>query len=392
MQISGTLLTLTLMYSFLFKVCLVQLGRVVYYKHRFFSAQVGFLVLCLLWMAVRVVFFVSVQLSYSPSFLLIAVYELPVNIEFGVFSLLVLFTSSMVLRHTRRADWDAYLGRWANGAFLGVNGVLFCLYCLYVYWVLVQDAKEASSSASQLRSIFTASVFCLLEILLAVAYFHLYTLVTANPGIRLPFSTFGDSQQSVLALLAALLVLFLSRCAYDIAAACDAVTISIAIDSPTSKSLIVFFSFFSWEIVPPSLVIALVGHVPSSSHSSASATAVLKGRGGGFASTHSGPLYGSMASLNRTGEPATTYWAPPHMYGSDDDEHDSRAHPASPVPAAALGMPRPIGPTGSASESLVAYPDARNASASSGTLFTRGSAGVFSMPSYQNRSGGALYQ
>ena len=405
------------------------------------SAQVAFLALCSVWMALRVVFFVSVQLSYTPPWIIVGVYQAAVNVEFGVFSLLAAYMGSLILKTTRMVDWKAYLATRVQATYIGLNSLLAVLYVLFVYWVSVQDGDTASDRVNHVRSIFTAVVFSVLEVLLAIAYFRLARLLSNHPSLRIPFQTFGSSQRSVLALLAALLVLFLSRCAYDIAAASNAINITIQIDDSLENSLIVFFSFFSWEILPPSLVIALVGYVPSSSgvgsgvqkgllsnngrRSNRGNTGgalgaggneygrrqnIQTGRGGDsspagsphkqrghtpgspFASRYgnSSPskVYGSI-SINPS-QDSSAYWAPPSSYCSDGDEDapaivSSSTHgtphdaslPLSPHPA--LVLPRPIGVQ---AESMVAYPTDPHFSQTS----------VFSTPSYQARSSSALFQ
>ncbi len=73
--------------SLLLLFVLFQIIRTIYYKHKKLSFHFGFLILCFLWMTLRVIYWFMPETSCFILFL----YWLPICIEFATFSLLLVF-------------------------------------------------------------------------------------------------------------------------------------------------------------------------------------------------------------------------------------------------------------------------------------------------------------
>jgi hypothetical protein len=106
----GLTISFTILYSLVFLGVYVQLMLILYYRHKRFSYQTGFLFACLLWSCLRIVLFSfyfqnaddANRLEFVLFFLL---YCFPVVVQFCMLCLLVLFFGSVYFRAATRHNF-----------------------------------------------------------------------------------------------------------------------------------------------------------------------------------------------------------------------------------------------------------------------------------------------
>eukprot|EP00455_Lapot_gusevi_P014986 TRINITY_DN17551_c0_g1_i1.p2 TRINITY_DN17551_c0_g1~~TRINITY_DN17551_c0_g1_i1.p2 ORF type:complete len:113 (-),score=12.86 TRINITY_DN17551_c0_g1_i1:69-407(-) len=97
---------ISIMYVLMFVLVSFQLVRIVVFRHKLYSFQVGFLVLCFIWLACRVVFWFFLDIDGNAAWLVTLVYLFPSVCQIATFSLLILFYAKLVHRH-RWAQYKA---------------------------------------------------------------------------------------------------------------------------------------------------------------------------------------------------------------------------------------------------------------------------------------------
>src|SRR5437868_1997516 len=90
-------LLITLFYTILCIASLVQLSRILYYKHNIRSFHFAFLLLTFTWSLFRILFFGTT--SSIPSLFSLILFWFPVDIQFATFSLIVVFYSYLLHKH-----------------------------------------------------------------------------------------------------------------------------------------------------------------------------------------------------------------------------------------------------------------------------------------------------
>jgi len=136
-------LLLALMYSLLYLVMVYQAMLIFTYRHKLVSVQNGIVLLCLLWIPLRIIFWVKTTIPSSwPTTVVIFLYDLPAALWFNTFSLLTVFTAQVI--HWRR--W-----RDVRGAYM--FGLGFLNAATWAATVVVSSLSQAHLSIKTFQTI-----------------------------------------------------------------------------------------------------------------------------------------------------------------------------------------------------------------------------------------------
>lgn len=244
-------------------LCAAQLARIAAFGHRKASYISAFLLLCLLWTGLRTFTFglVTEDVVDVPFWLLLLLQVLPINIQFATFSLLVLFFGRVVHSQT----WELRQRVWFFAVWSATNIVLLMLAAI---WIALTSGRETEDAFHYgVRQMFTAVVFLLLVAVLThygVLLAHFIAQHEAHGAQSVAaLAVRGRSRRSILLLTAAILVIFVSRCSFDIVAAFTGYRIN-ADQTDAGQATAAFVVFIVWEIVPALSVIVFFWHIPRS--------------------------------------------------------------------------------------------------------------------------------
>jgi len=228
----------------------VQLLRTVVHRHKKRSFRFGFLMLCWIWTALRVVFWFALRMT-RPSWPWRLIYSLPsqcaawttwrnvhclwlarvethVHIvcgmtccldacQVGTFSLLILFYAKLVHRHR----WRALRVRFLSFCILSNTAMVFLTVAYSVIMERVERAQHADPSnedaaivSDNVYKMYYLACALFFGVLVILAAFYIHKLRTARR------STAGTSRQEV-AVTIVVFTIFLSRCIWDALAGFD---------------------------------------------------------------------------------------------------------------------------------------------------------------------------
>eukprot|EP01137_Pigoraptor_chileana_P029035 Opistho-2@13707 len=114
------------LYALPFCYCGFQLGLILYHRHKKASYHTYFLLLCLSWITLRIIFFGiwSHDLGLPDSWAIRLIYWLPLHIQFATFSLLVLFYAQVI----HRENWVQKFRVIFVASWVAVNVTLLALF------------------------------------------------------------------------------------------------------------------------------------------------------------------------------------------------------------------------------------------------------------------------
>jgi len=238
----------------------LQLGRIVYYRHKLRSFQVGFLVQCFFWGLLRCIFFLLLDFISDTNWLLLLIYWLPINIQYSTFSLLVVYYAYLNPIHEVKAEMRkfkrVYISVWLATNILFLIGSLVTIVLGIKYDDPYEDEPDWLTAV---HGYFTGGVFLILVLVLAYHGFKIYHLMRHGPRSKLLAKI---SLPKIFFVTLVLFLLFTSRCAYDFIMAAGVTSIDIS-SGTDSNALFSFVAFCAWEIIPIILVFILFGNVTS---------------------------------------------------------------------------------------------------------------------------------
>jgi len=259
--VSSYSFVLFLLYLLLVLFIALQLGRIVYYKHKLRSFQVGFLVQCFFWGLLRALFFLLMDFISTTHLLLLIIYWIPINIQYSTFSLLVAYYAYLNPIHGAKAEMRTFK-RFYITVWLTTNIVLLVGTAVsIILGIRFDDPYDQEPDwLTAAHGYFTGSIFLVLVVVMAYHAMKVFHLIRHGPrGKVLAKVSLGKIAFVTLVLL----LLFMSRCAYDFIMAAG-ITASFRITSGTSnEAIFTFVAFCAWEIVPTILVLVLFGTVNS---------------------------------------------------------------------------------------------------------------------------------
>jgi len=260
-------LLLSCFYFLAFLWCAYQLGCIVYYGHKKASYQGYFLMLCLGWTFLRFFFFLTfaqewVSFEYDLR-VSSTLYWIPVHIQFATFTLLVLFFAHVVHKDT-----------WTRTKY-------FC----YVPWVLLNigllaflivppDATiSVFGTQNAPRAMVSVAIFAILTIVLSYYGFTLSTMIRRQQ-VQLLASNISAPQ--IRALTIVMLVVFLSRIAFNLLMVFKSDDFSVVVvGGDEIDASVTFVLFWCWELTPIAAVTFLFRHIPNPRANDAGRTSLL---------------------------------------------------------------------------------------------------------------------
>jgi len=247
---------------YLLLVCFIvlQLGRIIYYRHKIRSFQAGFLIQCFFWALLRAIFFLLSDFLSSTNWLLLFIFWIPINIQFSTFSLLVVYYAYLNPLHEVKAEMRKFKRFYFTVWF--VTNIVFFIGTLVgiILGVKYDDPYENEPDwLTAAHGYFTGSVFLVLVIVMAYHAFKVFHLIRQGPRSKLLAKI---SLNKIAFVTLALFLLFMSRSSYDFIVAAG-ISASYNLSPSMNKPLFSFVIFVAWEIIPTILVLVLFGTVNS---------------------------------------------------------------------------------------------------------------------------------
>ncbi|EFA84885.1 hypothetical protein PPL_01878 [Heterostelium album PN500] len=205
---------LFVLYLIITLVVAFQIGRIIYNKF-------GFLLLGFLWGIIRTVFWLTFFQITNP---LIAdlLLNIPINIQFATYSLLVLFYAHVVHRQT----WEKSTKKIFTITYCSVNLILLILQCVSI---------------------------------LAFYGWRLHFIISSTKSAQLQ----SQLPISIIPITFIIFLSFTSRCIFDFVSALGSIP-GINLDCGSLKqSVTIIISYFVWEILPYILILVLFWRIPS---------------------------------------------------------------------------------------------------------------------------------
>jgi len=238
-----------------------QIIRMVYYRHKLRSFQMGFRIQLFIWALLRAVYFAFYNLLENSIIADAILYWLPFNIQFSTFSFMVVFFAH--LQHKHKSEWKSFK-RWYITAWITINVIFYILGFVWVGLDCFYDDKHHGNAPEWLVEVhlyFNGGVFFVLDLLLAWYGWKLAQMMTRPEGPQVKLIA-KISVKKVVAVTFTLFLLFASRCLFDlISASYSRVSLSITNDL---DAILTFVLLCLWEVIPTMLVLILIGTVPSS--------------------------------------------------------------------------------------------------------------------------------
>eukprot|EP00164_Ancoracysta_twista_P006495 GFYU01009048.1.p1 GENE.GFYU01009048.1~~GFYU01009048.1.p1 ORF type:complete len:370 (-),score=56.30 GFYU01009048.1:35-1144(-) len=244
------------LYALLILTCVVQISRILYYRHNLISYQVGFLAFCLMWTTFRVAFWsISTDADATLSLVL---FWLPINIEFATFSLLALYYAHLVqILKRNKAEWESHLKRKYFLIYVVVNVILFLLNAT---WVAVAVNKgDVSKHMGNVHSCFSGAVFLVLVLVLAVfgwqvSHANLYKVQT-------PFQAKQATPRVIKGITLTIFICFFTRCVFNFLSLAN-IGVEVIHGKEKSLSTVGFLLYVLWEVMPTALVLVFFRKIP----------------------------------------------------------------------------------------------------------------------------------
>ncbi len=245
-------LFLSFLYSSIFFVSLLQLSRILHYRHNVKSFHFAFLLLTFCWSLLRIFFFGSTL--ELPAVVALALFWLPGDFQFASFSLIVVFLEFLLNRQIwpARRPWILLIYGILNISIFLFTFLFLSISC----FIPVNGALECAVS-ERLERTHHAYVFLQFCLLLTAYGNSLYQLYHQNRENRLTGLT---------GLSGFVWLCFFTRCIYCLFAALGLFSIEVGGNSGGLKdvSLISFILLIFWEILPMLLFLVYFRHIPAS--------------------------------------------------------------------------------------------------------------------------------
>jgi len=250
---------LAVIYASLFIFEGFLLGRIVYFRHKFLSFQVAFLILFFFWAVLRSIFFAFLVNSTNVAAYNI-VYWIPINIQFATFSLLACYYAHLHYKH--KSEWSDFQRKYTI-TWSVLNSVFLILESVFVGLDIKYDQENQTEPGwlTNVHRVFSGTVFFLVTAVIGWYGWRTRSLVSlsatqTNSVAKLSF-------KKILIVSISLFIIFTIRCAYDFATIFWAqlnLNVSTQTDIP---ALLTFLVIFGFEILPTILVLILFGSVKS---------------------------------------------------------------------------------------------------------------------------------
>ena len=254
---------LTILYSSLCLLVIVQLLRIIIYRHNVVSFQGGFLSLCLVWSGLRLLFWFSNTFQW-PEWVQLLCYWLPNLLQFATFSDLVVFYYKLV--HIR--DWKR-LRRKVWAIYCAANVIVTAALGVWLWLFQVVDKNEANKEdvVAFYYSIFSGVTFGILMLLISYYGWRVFKIrLTRRMRLYHPFA----STTVMVGLTFLVFVVFLTRCIYGLLQAAGGHAMSDPVGSrreqyktlPQAVDVATFVLLILWELLPTFALVMLFRRIP----------------------------------------------------------------------------------------------------------------------------------
>jgi hypothetical protein len=259
--------TLLALYVALWLVCLVQIGRIWYYKHNLRSFQAGFMYLASAFCFLRVIYFLALchvlpsydEGSLTACALLEVAYHLPLVFQFAMHTLLVSFFGYMCYR----SEWPSM--RWKFRLFVwSVNTLWVLVFVVNLGFRLGHQCHELDSSLSG-RLHHACNGMLMLLVIAALTKQAVKLARGARVQLGQPTSaasqapTYPHSLRGIAALTVVLDLILVSRALYNFL---TAISDTFEASQSDTTDLLVFSCMTVWEVIP-SVSVLLFFQIPS---------------------------------------------------------------------------------------------------------------------------------
>jgi len=148
---------LAVIYASLFIFEGFLLGRIVYFRHKFLSFQVAFLILFFFWAVLRSIFFAFLVNSTNVAAYNI-VYWIPINIQFATFSLLACYYAHLHYKH--KSEWSDFQRKYTI-TWSVLNSVFLILESVFVGLDIKYDQENQTEPGwlTNVHRVFSGTVF-----------------------------------------------------------------------------------------------------------------------------------------------------------------------------------------------------------------------------------------
>lgn len=258
---------LTILYSLLCLLVVVQLLRIIVYRHNVVSFQGGFLSLSLIWSALRLLFWFSNTLDW-PEWVQLLCYWLPDLLQFATFADLVVYYLKIVyIRQWDRIQckvWTIYIT--AN---LTVSVALSVW--LYLFQIVYKGQRERENDVAFYYSIFSGITFGVLMVFISYYGYRVFKIrLTRRMRLHHPFA----STTVMVGLTFLVFIVFLTRCIYGFLQACGGHAMSDPVGSrreqwktlPQAVDVATFVLLILWELLPTFALVMLFRRIPKTSN------------------------------------------------------------------------------------------------------------------------------
>jgi hypothetical protein len=236
----------TLVFTFLVMAIFetVQVIRLFWYKYQKMGYHFAFLILCLVWTILRILWFVIPPGVDIPCFFQTAIFWLPISFQFATFSLLVVFFFHVRFKVHR--TWNEMKKRilWGTYAAANISSLVFNI----VLVACVCQFEQYTAYWNPLHPLQTSALFIILDVFLLYSAIALTRLDIHS--MQLPFHHNGKAK--TLSFVVIIVFIDATRSIYDILATFDLVSLTVSSSGVSWES---FVLTLLWEVAPTAAVV-----------------------------------------------------------------------------------------------------------------------------------------
>ena len=254
---------LTILYSSLCLLVVVQLGRIIVYRHNVVSFQGGFLLLCCLWSTLRLLFWFSNTFAWHEWVQLLC-YWLPNLLQFAMFADLVVYYLKII--HVR--EWDRLKCRvWSLYIAANVLVGSALLVWIWLFQVVYKNKPNKETIIADYYSIFSGITFGILMIFISYYGYRVFKIrLTRRMRLYHPFA----STTVMVGLTFLVFIVFLTRCVYGLLLAWGGHAMRDPVGSrreqwktlPQAVDVATFVLLILWELLPTFALVMLFRRIP----------------------------------------------------------------------------------------------------------------------------------
>ena len=255
---------LTILYSLLCLLVVVQLLRIIIYRHNVVSFQGGFLSLSFLWSALRLLFWFSNTIDW-PEWVQLLCYWLPDLLQFATFADLVVYYLKVV---SGSRQWDRIQCRvWSIYILANLLVSVALTVWLYLFQIVYKGQKQRENDVAFYYSIFSGVTFGLLMVFISYYGYRVFKIrLTRRMQLHHPFA----STTVMVGLTFLVFIVFLTRCIYGFLQACGGHAMSDPVGTrreqwktlPQAVDVATFVLLILWELLPTFALVMLFRRIP----------------------------------------------------------------------------------------------------------------------------------